>query len=227
MFWEQTSSETLASFVCVCCAAQCFVSEQVSVDSAELDLDVLRRPDCRIDDKGGSCDPWWLDSRCHHPPMPHQEPLFQDILLDEQGFQRHPDGAIDIIFCQSCFTSVKKKRLPTTAIANHNYLGPVPEELKDLSVIEEAMIARCCAKCWVIHLKEENSSLHLPHSQRGMKGHIIIYPQNPSAIMEMLPPSLDELETTVCVLFIGSSPPTQEWLHTKASPLIICRERVR
>ncbi|KAG0696053.1 hypothetical protein DFH29DRAFT_760234, partial [Suillus ampliporus] len=89
------------------------------------------------------------------------------------------------------------------------------------------MIARCRAKCWVIHLKEENSNLHLPHSQRGMKGHIIIYPQNPSAIAQVLPPSLDEVVTPICVLFVGSSPPTQEWLQTKASPLIIRRERVR
>ncbi|KAG1748253.1 uncharacterized protein EDB91DRAFT_1021870, partial [Suillus paluster] len=161
------------------------------------------------------------------PPMPHQEPLFQDILLDERGFDKHIDGNIDLNFCQSCFASVKKKRLPTTAIANHHLLGPVPDELKDLMVIEEAMIARCRAKCWVIHLKEENSNLHLPHSQRGMKGHIIIYPQNPSVITQVLPPSLDEVVTPVCVLFVGSSPPMQEWLRTKASPLIIRCERVR
>ncbi|KAG0694397.1 hypothetical protein DFH29DRAFT_985273 [Suillus ampliporus] len=89
------------------------------------------------------------------------------------------------------------------------------------------MIACCRAKCWVIHLKEENPNLHLPHSQRGMKGHIIIYPQNPSAIMQVLPPSLDEVVTPICILFVGSSPPTEEWLCTKASPLIIRQERVR
>ncbi|KAG0707648.1 hypothetical protein DFH29DRAFT_871302 [Suillus ampliporus] len=147
--------------------------------------------------------------------------------MDEWGFNRQPNGDIGLSFCQSCFASVKKKRLPTTAIANHHYLGPVPDKLKDLSVIEEAMIACCCAKCWVIHLKEENSNLHLPHSQCGMKGHIIIYPQNPSAIAQVLPPSLDEVVTPICVLFVGSSPPTQEWLQTKASPLITRREHVR
>ncbi|KAG2337227.1 hypothetical protein BDR05DRAFT_1048295 [Suillus weaverae] len=60
-----------------------------------------------------------------------------------------------------------------------------------------------------------------------MKGHIIIYPQNLSAIMQVLPLSLDEVVTPVCVLFVGSLPPTQEWLCTKASPLIIHREHVR
>ncbi|KAG2738044.1 hypothetical protein P692DRAFT_20851727 [Suillus brevipes Sb2] len=89
------------------------------------------------------------------------------------------------------------------------------------------MIARCRAKCWVVHLKEDNSNLQLPYSQRGVKGHIIIYPQNPSAIVQVLPPSLEEVVTLICVLFVGSSPPTQEWLRTKASPLIVRRERVR
>ncbi|KAG1885113.1 hypothetical protein F4604DRAFT_1516344, partial [Suillus subluteus] len=89
------------------------------------------------------------------------------------------------------------------------------------------MIARCRAKCWVVHLKEDNTNLQLPHSQRGVKGHIIIYPQNLSVIVQVLPPSLDEVVTPICVLFVGSSPPTQEWLRTKASPLIMHRERVR
>jgi len=227
MFREQTSSECLARFVCACCAEECYVSEQVTVSSSELNLNVLRRPDCRVDDEDDRRDPWWLDADCRSPPMPHRELLFKDVLLDERGFSRHSDGNIDLSLCQSCFSSVNNKRLPSTAIANHLYLGPVPDELKDLTVIEEAMIARCRAKCWVVHLKEENANLHLPHSQRGIKGHIIIYPQNPSAIARVLPPSLDEVVTPVCVLFVGSSPPTQEWLRTKASPLIIRRERVR
>ncbi|KAF8204727.1 hypothetical protein BJ912DRAFT_919331 [Pholiota molesta] len=41
-------------------------------------------------------------------------------------------------------------------MANLTYLGPVPKELSDLTVVEEAMIARCRSKCWVIQLKEED-----------------------------------------------------------------------
>ncbi|KAG2130943.1 uncharacterized protein EDB93DRAFT_1057100, partial [Suillus bovinus] len=89
------------------------------------------------------------------------------------------------------------------------------------------MIARCQAKCWVVHLKEENQNLQLPHSQRGFKGHIIIYPQNPSELVHVLPPALDEVSMLVCVLFVGSKPPSAEWLRTKVRPLIIRREWVR
>ena len=89
------------------------------------------------------------------------------------------------------------------------------------------MIARCRAKCWIVQLKEENQSVVTPDSQRGMKGHIIIYPQRPSEIANLLPPSKQEILTPVCVLFVGSTPPTAQWLHEKAKPLCVRREKVR
>ena len=60
-----------------------------------------------------------------------------------------------------------------------------------------------------------------------MKGHIIVYPQCPSGIARVLPPSLDELTTLICVLFVGLSPPTNEWIHAKAKPLAVHHEKVR
>ncbi|KAG2746676.1 hypothetical protein P692DRAFT_201840867 [Suillus brevipes Sb2] len=63
------------------------------------------------------------------------------------------------------------------------------------------MIALCRSKSWVIHLKEEHQNLHLPHSQRGVKGHVIVYPQEASAVAKVLPPSMEEITTPICVLF--------------------------
>jgi hypothetical protein len=106
-------------------------------------------------------------------------------------------------------------------------LGSVPPELKDLTIIEESMIARCRSKCWIVQLKEENQDLVLASTQRGMKGHIMIYPQQPSNIASILPPSLEEITAPVCVLFVGSSPPTPEWLRDHAKPLAVNATRVR
>jgi hypothetical protein len=106
------------------------------------------------------------------------------------------------------------------------YLGPIPSELKDLTIIEEAMIARCRAKCWIVQLKEENLSAVTPDSQLGIKGHVIIYPQRPSEIANLLPPSKQDILTPVCILFVGSTPPTAEWLRGKAKPLCVRREKV-
>ncbi|KAJ7933165.1 hypothetical protein B0H13DRAFT_1558654, partial [Mycena leptocephala] len=109
--------------------------------------------------------------------------------------------------------------------ANRTFLGPVPEELENLTVIEEATIARCRSKCWIIQLKEGNQDLVLVSTHRGVKGHVIIYSQKPSNIPTILPPSIEEITSPVCMLFIGSSPPTPEWLREHAKPLAVNAHR--
>ncbi|KAJ6485264.1 hypothetical protein DFH09DRAFT_837749, partial [Mycena vulgaris] len=89
------------------------------------------------------------------------------------------------------------------------------------------MIARCRSKCWIIQLKEENQDLVLASTQRGVKGHIIIYPQQPSKLADVLLPPIEEIISPVCVLFVGSSPPTTEWLREHAKPLAVNAKRVR
>ncbi|KAJ6560619.1 hypothetical protein DFH09DRAFT_1247852 [Mycena vulgaris] len=86
------------------------------------------------------------------------------------------------------------------------------------------MIALCRAKCWIIQLRDEDP--HMPTTQRGVRGHIIVYPQRPSDIAQTLPPSLEDVITPICVIFVGSHPPSAEWLKTKATPLIVRKERV-
>ncbi|KAG0708062.1 hypothetical protein DFH29DRAFT_979428 [Suillus ampliporus] len=89
------------------------------------------------------------------------------------------------------------------------------------------MIARCRAKCWIVQLKEENQNLHVETNQRGIKGHIIIYPQQPDGVAAVLPPTVDDIVTPICVIFVGSTPPSRAWLQEKAKPLIARREKVR
>jgi hypothetical protein len=46
-------------------------------------------------------------------------------------------------------------------------------------------------------------------------------------VAESLPPSVEEITAPVCILFVGSSPPTPEWLHEHAKPLAVNAKRVR
>jgi hypothetical protein len=102
----------------------------------------------------------------------------------------------------------EKKKIPALSLANRTFLGAVPSELKDLTVIEEAMIARCRSKCWILQLiygyilivirfwsvTETNFNLRLRMkmlffkvcTQRGIKGHIIIHPQQPSKVADVV-----------------------------------------
>jgi hypothetical protein len=225
LFRDQTSKDALSTFICAICAEECLNQHKCCVYSDEIDLNLLRRPDERLKDDLVT-DPAWLDTECCPPDLPYTDGPLSGILLEPAGINCD-EGRNSITLCRTCRTSIKKNKLPPLALANHNFLGRVPDELKYLTVVEEAMIARCRSKCWVVQLKEENRDLGIHDTQRGMKGHIIIYPQRPSDIAAILPPSMDEMTTPICVIFVGSSPPSDEWLRTKARPLIVRREKVR
>lgn len=134
----------------------------------------------------------WLDPDVAPPPMPFSKGILKDVLVDPAGVSV-TDEIITLTLCKACVSSLQHKEVPALALSNRMYLRPVPQELKDLTVVEEAMIAHCQAQCWVVQLKEENQDIAIPTAQRGMKGHIIIHPQNPSAVAESLPPTIEEV----------------------------------
>lgn len=184
---------------------------------------LLKRPDLASDETNLLDRYKWLDPNCVPPPMPFDDGSLRDLLLDPAGVSFPNDGRpATLSICKTCYSDLKKKRMPALSLANRTFLGPVPPELENLTVIEEAMIARCRSKCWIIQLKEENQDLVLQSTQRGIKGHIIVYPQQPSKLADVLPPSIEEITTPVCVLFVGSSTPTPEWLREHAKPLCSC-----
>ncbi|KAF8234474.1 hypothetical protein L208DRAFT_1261635, partial [Tricholoma matsutake] len=88
-------------------------------------------------------------------------------------------------------------------------------------------IALCCAKAYIVQLKGDilNGS-ELPNLQRGVKGHVIIYPQKANVIAKKLPSSIEDIVMPICVLFVGSTVPSKEWLQKKAKLLAICGDRV-
>lgn len=115
--------------------------------------------------------------------------------------------------------------MPDLTLANHLYVGDVPYELTGLTVVEEALIAYCCTKSCIINLKENTDSF-IPNAQHVMRGYIIVFPQQPEYISDLLPPSLDVMAMFVCVVFVGSQPPSSEWLCQYACPLLVQKERV-
>jgi hypothetical protein len=80
-----------------------------------------------------------------------------------------PTGELTLTLCKTCSSALHNGRTPPLALANRTFLIPVPNELKDLTPLEESMVARC--RCWVVESKENNESLLSPFNQRGMKGH--------------------------------------------------------
>ncbi|KAK0197813.1 hypothetical protein F5146DRAFT_1099821 [Armillaria mellea] len=75
------------------------------------------------------------------------------------------------------------------------------------------MIVLCWSKCYVIQLKDDSHEVESGHVQRGMKGHVIVYPQCLSLIATSLPPSIEDITASICMIFVSAQKPTDEWLQ--------------
>ena len=213
-FRFEISQDHLQSFVCSSCSIADFTQHSITANKSSLNLTCLQHPEMRLSGMIPDL------SNISNENLDHSS-LKEGILLDRRGMK---DGTLAL--CKDCYCYLKKGKTPPLSLANHLLLGDVPQELKDLTPVEESMIARCRAKVCVIHLKAEEEVL-LSNTQRGMRGHIVVYPQKPENLLNVLPPSVEDICTPICVVFIGSQRPTQEWLRRYAKPLIVRRERVR
>jgi len=215
-FRKMTSSTTLSSFTCACCARELPMKDRQRKPHTEVDIGILSVPAVH-----------WSDADAVPPPTPFTTGPLANKLLDVNGVTgTDVDGMYYLDMCTSCLRSLRRNTVPKHALANRLYLGPIPEELRDLTMVEECMIARARAKSWIVKLQETDTETVSQPSQRGLKGHTIIYPQEPGELATILPPPIGEALTFICIIFVGNSALTAEWMRTKAKPLLVRREKV-
>ena len=223
-FRRETNSERLRSFQCASCTASCPEPERHVFSFADVPPDLFRCPELLRP---------YLN---HAAELPHLSGEYADLLLSPSSLTYKHNQPDSVSFCVDCASSVRRGKCPPLAVANLNFLGSLSPELRDLTFIEEQIIALCRAKCTIVHLKdsserehpsEEPDKRHSPNDQRGFKGHIIVYPQRPGEVVSILPPPVKDIISPVCVIFVGAKVPTLEWLRKKAKPLLVRREKVR
>ena len=153
-------------------------------------------------------------------------PELSDVLLNFESMIYADDEAYVAQLCSECSRYLARGKTPPLSLANHNLLGDVPSELKELTPVEEAMVSKCRVKAWIVQLRERTDGDALTNSQRGMKAHVMVFPQRPEQLETLLSPLLNNVSTAICVLFIGSKLPSANYLRTHATPLIVHREKV-
>ncbi|KAJ3530439.1 hypothetical protein NMY22_g8569 [Coprinellus aureogranulatus] len=234
-FRNLTSSDTNRKYTCASCSCAYFGRDIQPHSPSDVDFRCFLRPDFRRHPNTNAIvDPTYAqgvgtdfsDARCFA-----SEP---NCLLDPRGRYLDHNSEWKLRFCRDCWSHCSRGRVPPLSLANHNYIGPIPDELSQLSYVEEQMIARCRAKVSVIKMynKDKLDSVQTepawsPVIQRGLKGNIIVFPQEPSELAEILPPSVEEVAKPIVMVFIGNSKPTDEWLREKATPLLVRPAYVR
>jgi hypothetical protein len=89
--------------------------------------------------------------------------------------------------------------MPIYSIKNKLYIGKLPEELKDLTIVEEACIARARILLNMIKFDSKGAS--------GLRGNVITFLQNPDRILQYLPQfTSNELQ----ILFTGKKKPSKD-----------------
>lgn len=214
MFQEETSSDALREKTCACCAESVPVNECEVLPAASVNLELLKRPDSgtkEVEPRDvGAC---YIDPDCITPDFPSFDGIDSDIMLEPAGvLGANDDEETCFQLCKHCSHSLAQNKLPQFALANCMFLGNCPPPLENLTFIEESIISLCCAKLYLIQMRtdEGNDNIMPPNMQRGLHGHVIIYPQSPQTVAKKLPPETEDIVTPVCVLFRGLKPPTRE-----------------
>ncbi|CAF4480821.1 unnamed protein product [Rotaria sp. Silwood2] len=126
------------------------------------------------------------------------------------------------IICNKCYKYLVSNKMPPCALNNSMWVGDVPQELQELTLSEQKLIALYRQSSCVIKLFSitRDSSL----AQTALKGNVIIFPQNVSEIVRSLPLSSDELPQFIKIIFVGRSLPKKDQLR---SILTVRREIIR
>jgi uncharacterized protein DUF6570 len=116
------------------------------------------------------------------------------------------DGS-DYLFCLPCFTAIKKKNPPKYSALNgvnvvfcQNY----PAVLENLTLTEECLIARGHPVASILKLR--------PHgvSYDRLRGHVIVLPQEPGPLLDILPSAEISLHDKIKVIWFGDRAPTAD-----------------
>ena len=129
------------------------------------------------------------------------------VLIDKLGITQDKR----IYLCRGCHNQLSKDRQPSEALANFRWVGPVPEELRDLTWIEELLIARVHVCGSIVRLGQRNN----PSSFFGIKGHVVFLPQDTTRLIDLLPMSPASLSDMVKVVWTGKSKPDRSRLRSR------------
>ena len=109
-----------------------------------------------------------------------------------------------VSICQRCHSCLSDSSLPAEALANFRWIGPMPDELKDLTWVEEALIARSHLFGRIFRLEERKNR---EPAYSSFKGHVVLVPQNTMRLLDILPLSPDSLADIAHVVWVGKSEP--------------------
>jgi hypothetical protein len=127
------------------------------------------------------------------------------IMIDRQGIST--EGSLNI--CDSCYASLRISKRPNRSLANFRWVGDVPDELKDLTWLEELLVARNHLVGRIVRLQERSAVSYF-----ALKGHTVLLLQDTTKLLDLLPLSMSSLPDVVRVVWTNKTAPDKARLHS-------------
>ncbi|CAD6957401.1 unnamed protein product [Tilletia caries] len=199
-----------AAKTCAVCARRTFSNDLLftkddlkcsTVSAERLDLDLL-----------AITDPHVLARPEHHFEYGH--PSLKGLALERAGVHIvNEDVQLDV--CGDCLSSLTHDppTLPGLALANGNLRGVLPDDLQDITWLEERLCAKYLASAYVIRLYDLTSPGAAESRPRVMKGHACSFPLNTVSTAVKLPWAFGDGGPILSCIVIGPRKPRREDLR--------------
>ncbi len=145
-------------------------------------------------------------TRLHRADLIFQKGISSNA-FSEEGLDTCGQNGNHLYFCQSCVNDIQKSKPPQFGCINgvntytcHSY----PESLKDLTLVEEAVIARAHPIISIIMLRPSGASVSASYSR--IRGHAVVLPQQPGLFLNLLPSNDIQLHDIIRVVWLGKRP---------------------
>ncbi|KAH6712162.1 hypothetical protein BKA61DRAFT_553481, partial [Leptodontidium sp. MPI-SDFR-AT-0119] len=137
-------------------------------------------------------------------------------ICDQDNLVRPLQGCLDICgrhgtiwdFCCQCHTALSLGTIPKFSaknLVNVTMCQHYPDALDDLTPVEECLIAKCHPIGTIIKLRPGG---HLsPINYKALRGHIIVIPQDPGPLLQILPSPELRLDNLIKVIWLGNRAP--------------------
>ncbi|KAF8578870.1 hypothetical protein K439DRAFT_1361020, partial [Ramaria rubella] len=117
--------------------------------------------------------------------------------------------------CPDCLSKLKKRTVPLMSLANGNWIGQVPIQLRGLSYTEKLLIARVRKNYCVVRVESGFFK---------MQANAVLFPNPTPKIYQALPPHRNELDEILALIFTGPTKPTEKEL--RRTPLLVHSNKV-
>ncbi|EED14505.1 hypothetical protein TSTA_107130 [Talaromyces stipitatus ATCC 10500] len=111
-------------------------------------------------------------------------------------------------FCTSCYNAIQRDVPPKYSALNDvdvTFCQQYPEALEGLTLTEELLISRCRPIASIVKLRP--NAVRSPVAYNRLRGHVVVLPQDPGPLLDILPSDSLRLHDRIKVVWFGKNAP--------------------